>query len=83
MDPRASISTQGAELRGAGSRRGKREGRALSTVRYMCTFQNTIADVLGCRGWKEVDENGPWDIVWADREWYFVFHCPVSENIIL
>eukprot|EP01038_Epipyxis_sp_PR26KG_P007644 gene7644-10404_t len=40
-------------------------------IRYYCSFQNTIADVLAARGWKEVDENEQWDFVWADREWIY------------
>lgn len=43
-------------------------------IKYLCTFTNTIADVLANRGWKEVTEEEAWDFVWADREWvYAVF----------
>jgi tubulin polyglutamylase TTLL9 len=38
-------------------------------IKYFCTFQNTIADVLATRGWQEVDEEYGWDFVWADRDW--------------
>lgn len=49
-------------------REGKKNG---SIIRYFCTFQNTIADVLAARGWKEVSEDLEWDFVWADREWIY------------
>lgn len=40
-------------------------------IRYYCSFTNTIADVLGSRGWQEVGEHDEWDFVWADREWIY------------
>jgi hypothetical protein len=40
-------------------------------VKYYTTFSNTIADVLGARGWKEVGEHDDWDFVWGDREWIY------------
>lgn len=42
-----------------------------SAIRYVCTFQNTIADVLASRGWREVDDDMEFDFVWADREWIY------------
>ena len=41
-------------------------------IKYICTFSNTIADVMSNRGWEEVSSDSEdWDIVWADREWIF------------
>lgn len=42
-----------------------------SSVKYYCTFQNTVADVLAARGWEEVEDENTWDFVWADREWIY------------
>jgi tubulin polyglutamylase TTLL9 len=42
-----------------------------STIKYFCTFQNTVADVLAARGWEEVKDESAWDFVWADREWIY------------
>jgi tubulin polyglutamylase TTLL9 len=53
--------------------RKRQPGRG-NVVKYLCTFGNTIADVLANRGWKEVGEDETWDFVWADRDWvYSVF----------
>jgi hypothetical protein len=47
-------------------------GRAeRGVVKYFCTFQNTVADVLAARGWEEVDDDNTWDFVWADRDWIY------------
>ena len=46
-------------------------GKSSKLIRYYTTFNNTIADVLASRGWKEVEEDGEWDFVWADREWIY------------
>lgn len=55
-----------------GSRKVKSEKAKLSVgIKYYCTFQNTIADVLAARGWNEVDSEVDWDFVWADREWSY------------
>jgi tubulin polyglutamylase TTLL9 len=52
-----------------------------SVVRYYTTFNNTIADVLAARGWREVGEDEEWDFVWADREWiYAAFDKMHLEN---
>jgi tubulin polyglutamylase TTLL9 len=40
-------------------------------IKYFCTFQNTIADVLASREWQCVQENEDWDFVWADRDWVY------------
>lgn len=42
-----------------------------AVVKYFCTFQNTVADVLAARGWEEVDDDNTWDFVWADRDWIY------------
>lgn len=42
-----------------------------SVIKYFCTFQNTVADVLAARGWEEVKDESAWDFVWADREWIY------------
>lgn len=61
--------------KGIKSRRTRpHQSRGNGIVKYLCTFSNTVADVLGNRGWKEVEEDEVWDIVWADRDWvYSVF----------
>lgn len=56
------------QLKQKQQREGKKNG---SIIRYFCTFQNTISDVLAARGWKEVSEDLEWDFVWADREWIY------------
>jgi len=77
--------------RGSHSRKGRRTGPAQqpggggggrgNVVKYLCTFGNTIADVLANRGWKEVNEDEMWDFVWADRDWvYSVFDKVHLEN---
>ncbi len=41
-------------------------------IKYRCTFNNTIKDVLASRGWREVeDDREDWDFVWADRDWVY------------
>ena len=53
---------------------GKKPSSAASprSIKYICTFTNTIADVLSNRGWEEVNtEAEEWDFIWADREWIF------------
>jgi len=69
---RGAVSLQARKL--------KPQGRA-GVIKYLCTFNNTIADVLANRGWKEVSEEEVWDFVWADREWvYSVFDKVHLEN---
>ena len=46
-------------------------GAPRSGIKYFCTFQNTVADVLAARGWEEVDDDNTWDFVWADRDWIY------------
>ena len=48
-----------------------RNGGRGSSIKYYCTFQNTVADVLSARGWEEVEDEKTWDFVWADREWVY------------
>ena len=40
-------------------------------IKYYCSFNNTIADVLANRGWKEVAEDEGWDFIWSDREYIY------------
>lgn len=48
---------------------GNEEQRA---VKYICTFTNTIADVLDGRGWRQIPSTAEdWDFIWADREGIF------------
>jgi tubulin polyglutamylase TTLL9 len=62
------------------SKKLRSQGRG-GVIKYLCTFNNTIADVLANRGWKEVQEDEVWDFVWADREWvYSVFDKVHMEN---
>jgi len=75
------------DLKGAYRGGGALQARKLRTqnkggaVKYLCTFNNTIADVLANRGWKEVSEDEQWDFVWADRDWvYSVFDKVHLEN---
>lgn len=51
-------------------KKSKSQGKG-SMIKYFCTFQNTVADVLANRGWREVEEHEDWDFVWADREWIY------------
>ena len=53
-----------------GNRTRDRGGRG-GVIKYYCTFQNTVADVLAARGWDEVDDETGWDFVWADRDWIY------------
>ena len=39
------------------------------TVRFRCTFHNTIFDVLRARGWREVESELDWDVAWIDTGW--------------
>jgi len=71
MGPRGGSTTA---LRGTGPsavKHSRRDREAGATIRYCCTFTNTIADVLAGRGWREVGEDMEWDFVWADREWVY------------
>ena len=64
----------------APSKKVRSQGRG-GVIKYLCTFTNTIADVLANRGWKEVTEEDNWDFVWADRDWvYAVFDKVHLEN---
>jgi tubulin polyglutamylase TTLL9 len=56
-----------------GSNKNARDGQPPREIRYYCTFQNTVADVLAARGWEEVDDESQssWDFVWADRDWVY------------
>lgn len=51
---------------------GQRQGNGQQIIKYFCTFNNTIADVLASRGWRETeDDREDWDFVWADRDWVY------------
>lgn len=65
----AAMREKGAIRRSTG---GLAKDKETSSIKYYCSFTNTIADVLGSRGWKEVGEDEDWDFVWADREWIYV-----------
>ncbi|XP_046842551.1 probable tubulin polyglutamylase TTLL9 isoform X2 [Xenia sp. Carnegie-2017] len=40
------------------------------TIRFKCSLQNTIIDVLRSKGWEEVKEGeNDWDIFWCDVGW--------------
>lgn len=40
------------------------------TIRFKCSLQNTIIDVLRGKGWQEVKEGeNDWDIFWCDVGW--------------
>lgn len=49
--------------------RGSTGGGTSGTVRFRCTFHNTIYDVLRARGWKETDSETDWDVAWIDTGW--------------
>jgi tubulin polyglutamylase TTLL9 len=57
-------------IRHRGCLRVRNSGRG-KIVKYYCTFQNTVADVLAARGWDEVEDESAWDFAWADREWVY------------
>ncbi len=63
-----AMREKGPNRRNAG---GFAKDKESSAIKYYCSFTNTIADVLGARGWKEVGEDEDWDFVWADREWIY------------
>ena len=44
-------------------------GGSSGTIRFRCTFRNTIYDVLRARGWKEVESETDWDVAWIDKDW--------------
>jgi len=44
-------------------------GAGGGTVRFRCTFHNTIYDVLRARGWKETESEVDWDVAWVDTGW--------------
>jgi tubulin polyglutamylase TTLL9 len=46
----------------------RRQSNRGSVIRYYCTFNNTIADVLDQRNWERVHEGEPWDLIWANRD---------------
>mmetsp|Transcript_8330 Transcript_8330/g.8494 ORF Transcript_8330/g.8494 Transcript_8330/m.8494 type:complete len:425 (-) Transcript_8330:208-1482(-) len=52
-------------------KRQHKQVKTRTTVKYYCTFTNTIYDVLSSRGWKQVESESEWDFVWADREWVY------------
>ena len=82
MKSTVSMDLKGAYRGGAALQARKlRTQNKGGTVKYLCTFNNTIADVLANRGWKEVSEEEQWDFVWADRDWvYSVFDKVHLEN---
>lgn len=55
---------------GRGSQRQLRTTN-FTAIRFYCSFQNTIADVLRNRGWVEVSEGEEFDFAWADRDWIY------------
>jgi len=48
---------------------GQKRGIVDRAIRFKCSLQNTILDVLRHRGWQEVTGDGDYDIFWCDREW--------------
>ena len=53
-------------------RPSKSKAGGQQVIKYYCSFNNTISDVLASRGWREVDDDrDDWDFVWADREWVY------------
>jgi len=48
---------------------GQKRGIVDRAIRFKCSLQNTILDVLRHRGWQEVTGDGEYDIFWCDREW--------------
>lgn len=59
MDPRERSGPRRSGLGGPGG----------GTVRFRCTFHNTIYDVLRARGWREVETETDWDVAWIDTGW--------------
>ena len=52
-----------------GRRSSQLGGPGGGTVRFRCTFHNTIYDVLRARGWREVEDEKDWDVAWIDVGW--------------
>ena len=68
MENRNSITNMTQNPRRNNRRERDRNGNGNRIVKYYCTFQNTIADVLATRGWQEVKDEYDWDFIWGDRE---------------
>ncbi|XP_048254915.1 probable tubulin polyglutamylase TTLL9 isoform X2 [Haliotis rufescens] len=56
-------------------------------IRFKCSLQNTILDVLRARpGWQEVTgSHGDWDFLWCDKEWarehYDCLYFPENSRV--
>jgi len=52
-------------------------------IRFKCTLQNTILDVLRSKGWTEVKEESEWDFYWCDVGWMreFFDHTYMEEHV--
>ncbi|EDO40528.1 predicted protein, partial [Nematostella vectensis] len=52
-------------------------------IRFKCSLQNTIFDVLRSKGWTEVREEGDWDFYWCDVGWMreFFDHTYMDEHV--
>jgi len=58
-------------------------GGGADKIRYKCALNNTILDVLRCKGWQEVkDETNEWDFYWCDVGWMreHFDHCYMEEH---
>ncbi|XP_068696845.1 probable tubulin polyglutamylase TTLL9 [Montipora foliosa] len=52
-------------------------------IRFKCSLQNTILDVLRSKGWTEIREEGEWDFYWCDVGWMreFFDHMYMEEHV--
>nr|XP_058958673.1 probable tubulin polyglutamylase TTLL9 [Pocillopora verrucosa] len=52
-------------------------------IRFKCSLQNTIIDVLRSKGWTEVREEGEWDFYWCDVGWMreYFDHTYMDEHV--
>jgi len=40
-----------------------------SNIKFKTNFKNCVLEALKRRNWKEIEGEGDWDFIWADKEW--------------
>lgn len=66
------------------SRAPMKKGFGDRAIRFKCSMQNTILDVLRSRGWVEVKEDDTdFDLFWADRGWMreYFDQCFMEDHV--
>lgn len=61
----------------------KRNEAGERIIRFKCSLQNTVLDVLRNRSWQEVVGDGEWDLYWCDVGWMkeYFDHYFMEENM--